>query len=67
METRQKKFWLKRSQMQKINQLANSVIKDFENEMEIQRGDFVKVPKSKLKWLIDLVRWNHGTTTKKDA
>lgn len=53
--------------MQKINLLVNSVIKDFEGEMEIQRGDFVKIPKSKLKWLIDLVRWNHGATTKEDA
>ena len=43
--------------MQKINLLANRVIKDFEDDMENQRGDFVKVPKSKLKWLLDLVRW----------
>ena len=55
--TRAYKYFLKRSQMSKINKLANRVVQDFQADIDNQEGDYVTISKRRLKWLIDLVRW----------
>ena len=54
--TRTEKYFAKRSQMAKFNGLIAQLAKEFEDVMSYQKGDFVKIPKSHLKWLIDLTR-----------
>ena len=54
--TRTEKHFAKRSQMAKFNELIVHLTKEFEDVMSYQKGDFVKIPKSHLKWLIDLIR-----------
>lgn len=55
--TRTYRNFLKRSQMSKINKLANRVVLDFLEDIKNQEGDYVTISKRRLKWLIDLVRW----------
>ena len=55
--TRSYKNFLKRSQISKINKLANRVVQDFLDDIKNQEGDYVTISKIRLKWLIDLVRW----------
>ena len=57
MNTRNKKYSLKRGQIKKMKILAGRIIKILEDNISNQPGDYVIVSKRNLRWLIDLINW----------